>query len=135
MEGCLVTVNRHFIVVILNALISQNDHIGMRVQVEAVCVRPHHWLDDVREWHQRTLVQHCLSNFESIWDLALQTFGLLVLLNLKFFNTVPFDLLEVIISAESNLFAPETYSHRVCCHLYISDFLLTLSLEALKKEV
>jgi len=49
--GCLMAVDWHLVMVVF-ALVGQNEKVWVWMQVQRVGVGPEHWLDDRREWQE-----------------------------------------------------------------------------------
>ena len=88
------------LILVVFAFISQDKVVWLRVDVEAVAIRPHEWLDDRREWHQAGLVEDCLGDLETIRGLIMGIRSLFFLLNLELFQVISFNFFEIVISAE-----------------------------------
>jgi len=89
-----------YLILVVFALISEDEVVWLWVDVEAVTIRPHEWLYDCWERHQAGLVKNRLGNLETIRRLIMCSLCLFFLLNLELFQMISLDLFEIIVSAE-----------------------------------
>lgn len=116
----VVAIDRDLIVVIL-AIVGQDQEVWMRMQMQRVRIGPQHRLDDRREGQERSLMQDRFHDFEMVqWiltDVDIQLFGLLMpllfLLFVERINVILSQLLEVVEAAEDHFLAAEAHPHRI----------------------